>query len=198
MTETLEKALAPLFIIGSFCNLGMLEYPRGQPKAYLSCLYALVKWGSLTYYYYYPISIKIFWNYKIFFIADFSQLTLIISILFGFRHFKELKMCLRKLAIVDDTLEALGVQKEYQRLRNWIIRITIGWIVYVICRSTYDAFTYCVLNCNFDLWAVTLDKFLIYYPSHIIILSALISTAIIGLVLYMCVHLLCKLFLLTL
>ncbi|EGI64849.1 hypothetical protein G5I_06698 [Acromyrmex echinatior] len=28
----------------------------------------------------------------------------------------ELKMCLRELAIVDDTLEALGVSKEYQRL----------------------------------------------------------------------------------
>jgi len=30
MIETLERALAPLLIIGSFCNLGMFEYPRGQ------------------------------------------------------------------------------------------------------------------------------------------------------------------------
>ena len=39
---------------------------------------------------------------------------------------KELKMCLRELAIVDDTLETLGMPKEYQKLRNWIIRIING------------------------------------------------------------------------
>jgi len=54
MTETLERALAPLLIIGSFCNLCMIEYPRGQPRAYLSYLYALAKWSSLIYFYYYP------------------------------------------------------------------------------------------------------------------------------------------------
>ncbi|KYQ50131.1 hypothetical protein ALC60_10787 [Trachymyrmex zeteki] len=41
----------------------------------------------------------------------------------------ELKMCLHELSIVDDTLEAFGTSKEYQRLRNWIIRMMIGWIV---------------------------------------------------------------------
>jgi len=35
-------------------------------------------------------------------------------------------MYLRELSIVDDTLEALGVPKEYQRLRKWIIRLMIG------------------------------------------------------------------------
>ncbi|KYQ46922.1 hypothetical protein ALC60_14067 [Trachymyrmex zeteki] len=39
-------------------------------------------------------------------------------------------MCLHELSIVDDTLEALGASKEYQRLRNWIIRMIIGWIIY--------------------------------------------------------------------
>ena len=54
MTETLERALAPLLILGSFCNLCIIEYPRGQPRAYLSYLYALAKWCSLTYFCYYP------------------------------------------------------------------------------------------------------------------------------------------------
>ncbi|KYN17136.1 hypothetical protein ALC57_10591 [Trachymyrmex cornetzi] len=31
-TETLERALAPLMTIGRFCNLGMFEYPVGQPR----------------------------------------------------------------------------------------------------------------------------------------------------------------------
>jgi len=54
MTETLERALAPLLIIGSFCNLCMIEYPRGQPRAYLSYLYVLAIWGFLIYFCYYP------------------------------------------------------------------------------------------------------------------------------------------------
>ncbi|XP_011060621.1 PREDICTED: uncharacterized protein LOC105149720 [Acromyrmex echinatior] len=54
MTEALERALAPLLTFGSFFGLGMFEYPRGQPRAYLSCLYVLAKWGSLMYFYYYP------------------------------------------------------------------------------------------------------------------------------------------------
>jgi len=55
MTETLERVLAPLLTFHSFFNLGMFEYPRGQSRTYLSCLYALAKWGSLTYFFYYPL-----------------------------------------------------------------------------------------------------------------------------------------------
>ncbi|KYM96889.1 hypothetical protein ALC62_12444, partial [Cyphomyrmex costatus] len=43
---------------------------------------------------------------------------------------KELKICLHELSVVDDTLEALGAAKEYRVLRNWILRITIGWNIY--------------------------------------------------------------------
>ena len=87
MTETLERALAPLLIIGSFCNLCMIEYPRGQPRAYLSYLYALVKWCSLTYFCYYPICVQhlqqnvISWN-------DFIPLGTITLILISLCRFK--------------------------------------------------------------------------------------------------------------
>ncbi|KYN30710.1 hypothetical protein ALC56_14988 [Trachymyrmex septentrionalis] len=54
MTETLERTLAPLLNIGSFCSLCMIKYPRGQPRAYLSYLYVLAIWGFLIYFCYYP------------------------------------------------------------------------------------------------------------------------------------------------
>jgi len=101
-------------------------------------------------------------------------------------------MCLRELAIVNDTLEALGTLKEYQRLRNWIIRIIIGMIVYVFYNVAsitiygfvfYNFFNYVIF------YHLTLRVFLMYYPIYVIILSSLISTAIFGLVLYMCTHL---------
>ncbi|KYN28007.1 hypothetical protein ALC57_02584 [Trachymyrmex cornetzi] len=242
MTETLERALAPLLTFSPFFGLGMFEYPRGQPRPYLSCLYALAKWGVLMYFYYSPKINKDFQS-KNYLMNDFLPLILIISIFIGFCRFKvkinetvtilyklsnynldedlreqilqfilqikqrevkfglghfhfgynvicwELKMCLHELAIVDDTLEALGTPKEYQRLRNWMIRIIIGWIAYVffhlahwnidqLILSFYGAYTY------FSFF----DPFLFYYPSNIIILNALISAAILGLVLYLRIY----------
>jgi len=102
---------------------------------------------------------------------------------------KELKMCLRKLAIVNDTLETLGVLKEYQRLRNWLIRIIIGliiWVFYDLAYANFMFFNYVnvIIFCR-----ETLIIFLINYPIYVITISSLISTAIFGLVLYMCTHL---------
>ncbi|KYM99689.1 hypothetical protein ALC62_09605 [Cyphomyrmex costatus] len=57
MTKTLQSALAPIFIISSFCCLILFEYPLGQPRPYYSCLYVVVVWSSIVYYYLYPIYI---------------------------------------------------------------------------------------------------------------------------------------------
>ena len=103
-------------------------------------------------------------------------------------------MCLRKLAIVDDSLEALGAPKEHQRLRNWIIRIIVGWIVYIFYKLAHaNVVTIFVLQYDITFWTVTLSIFPFIYSENIIILSALISAAILGLVLHMCIHLFCKL-----
>jgi len=115
-------------------------------------------------------------------------------------------MCLRKLAIVNDTLKTLGAPKEYQRLRNWIIRIIIGLIIWVFYDLAYAAtfmlfyFNYIstILTILIIFCRRTLIIFLINYPIYVIILTSLISKAIFGLVLYMYTHLFCKLFLLTL
>ncbi|KYN03594.1 hypothetical protein ALC62_05552, partial [Cyphomyrmex costatus] len=48
-----------------------------------------------------------------------------------YNFLKELKIRLRELSVVDDTLEALGAPNEYHQLRNWIIRILMRCIAYV-------------------------------------------------------------------
>ncbi|KYN22071.1 hypothetical protein ALC57_05539 [Trachymyrmex cornetzi] len=144
MTETLERALAPLMTISGFCNLGIFEYPAGQFRAgqYISCLYALAKWNLLMYFYYCPVYIESFLTYKNIYLSDIAPFATITLILISFCRFKELKTCLREFAIVDHTLEVLGTPKEYHRLRNWIIRIIIGWIAFVFCQLMYKSFFY--------------------------------------------------------
>ncbi|KYN09455.1 hypothetical protein ALC57_18428 [Trachymyrmex cornetzi] len=202
MTETLERTLAPLMTIGGFCNLGIFEYPVGQLRSYISCLYALAKWSLLVYFVYYPIYVQNLLIYRKIYIDNFVPIATIILILISICRFKELKTCLHELAIVDHTLEVLGTPKEYHRLRNWIIRIIIGWIVFVFYQLMCNNFIYFFfynIDIKFTLFVVGMYFMLLdIYPSNIIALSALISAAILGLVLYMCIHLLCKLFLLTL
>ncbi|KYM77784.1 hypothetical protein ALC53_11795 [Atta colombica] len=50
---TLQTTLALLLITGSFWSLDFFEYPLGQPRPYLSCLYTLATWSYLTYSNYY-------------------------------------------------------------------------------------------------------------------------------------------------
>ncbi|KYN26676.1 hypothetical protein ALC57_03956, partial [Trachymyrmex cornetzi] len=195
-TMTLERAMAPLMTIGGFCNLAIFEYPLGQPRTYISCLYGLAKWSLLIYFCYYPDYIDRLQKRKTIYFIDMVVLLTVILILISICRFKELKMCLRELAIVDQTLESLGTPNEYQILRDWIIRIIIGWIVYsfsgliyyiIVVWSSDKVTTYRILNVIY-----------MCYPMIVIILSTLTSATILGLVLYICVHLICKSFLLTL
>jgi len=99
MTETLERALAPLLVIGSFCNVCMFEYPRGQPRAFLSYLYALAKWGSLTYFFFYPLYIEKL-QHNIISMFFFFLLFIIILILICFSRFKIQILCTPGLNII--------------------------------------------------------------------------------------------------
>ncbi|KYQ60739.1 hypothetical protein ALC60_00186 [Trachymyrmex zeteki] len=186
MTKTLQAALAPLMIIGSFCSLGLFEYPLGHPRPYLSYLYFLAIWSFLTYFIYYPVYLMA-WRliHPVTFLMQTTVLiTAIISILVSFFYFKELKMCLHELSLVDDIMEAIGAPKEYQRLRKWIIRIIILWIVYIFQNlAEVIYFTWFGLNLDFD---GIYKCCVINYPKFVHVLSALIWGTILGLV---CKHL---------
>ncbi|KYQ49394.1 hypothetical protein ALC60_11499 [Trachymyrmex zeteki] len=83
-------------------------------------------------------------------------------------------MCLHELSIVDDTLEALGAPKKYQQLHNWIIRIIIGWIVYIV----FDL-TIIFLNLDAHFFDIYLF-FVMDHPEYIFILGALILGTFLG------------------
>ncbi|KYN18969.1 hypothetical protein ALC57_08642 [Trachymyrmex cornetzi] len=180
MTTTLQTALAPLLIIGSFCSLGLFEYPLGQPRPYLSFLYTLTTWSFSTYASYYNYFIYLEWQRIWDYVVIIEFIAVITLTLVNYFHFKEFKMCLYELSVVDSTLEALGAPNEYQRLRNWIIRIIIGWIVYIFC------YTAEFLYVEFPLPDEPTDSvtiyltFLEFYPEFVIILSALIWGTILG------------------
>jgi len=82
-------------------------------------------------------------------------------------------MCLHELSIVDDTLEALGVSKEYQQLRNWIIRIIFGWIVFISITEVVEEII------NYTVYKVSVlnicVKFVFNIPKYVNLLNDLWS-----------------------
>ncbi|KYN02672.1 hypothetical protein ALC62_06471 [Cyphomyrmex costatus] len=178
----IHTALAPLLIISSFYSLVLFEYPFGQSRLYLSYLHFLTTWSLSIYFLYYlcnnghpVISLYITWRNILIMIITIT------SILISLFRLKELKLCLRKLSIVDDTLEALGMPKEYQRLHNWIIRIIIAWIIFIFSDNAICSFflSYYYYYGLFDIVCIYIP-FAINYLQHVNILSALTSGAIIG------------------
>ncbi|KYQ49673.1 hypothetical protein ALC60_11268 [Trachymyrmex zeteki] len=101
MTATLERALAPLMVIGSFCNLGMFEYPLGRPMPYFSYLYALAKWSFLMYYVYYPVFIYYVQKHGIFYFPVSYPWITITLIVIGLYRFKvKISKCTPGLYII--------------------------------------------------------------------------------------------------
>ncbi|KYQ58972.1 hypothetical protein ALC60_02016 [Trachymyrmex zeteki] len=241
---TLQTALSPLLTFGNFWNLGVFEYPLGQPRPYLSYLRTLATWGLFIYFYHYPMIVMIWQKYsesnlpeRLYIVNLIITTTLIfVSLLhvkglhwnssdfigihltslefiglypefiglhqnsrihrtsldfigiqstslefIGFHRNSELKICLHELSILDDTLKALGASKEYQRLRNWIIRMMIGWIIYVFSFLLIEYLS-CVYIYRFNfnnIFTICLPIVMIY-PVFVNTLSALIWGIIIG------------------
>ncbi|XP_014481747.1 PREDICTED: uncharacterized protein LOC106748065, partial [Dinoponera quadriceps] len=138
MVKTVQAALSPLLVVGAFCGLCVFEFPLGRPRPYLTCLYFLVTWSIYAYIVYYLIDIA---QEQIIFLS-WTNLTITISsfvsMLVNIFRCKELKKCLRKLSIVDDTLEVLGTPKEYRPLYKWMIGVIITWSLFSIVDDTLE------------------------------------------------------------
>ena len=92
-------------------------------------------------------------------------------------------MCLRELSLVDDTMEAIGSQKKYQRMRKWIIRITIGYIVYVFNQFVTPVYRSLMLyNSSPSIRKIVLIFLDFFFPEFVYVSSVLIWGTIVGLV----------------
>ncbi|KYN03971.1 hypothetical protein ALC62_05171 [Cyphomyrmex costatus] len=185
MTKSLQSSMAPLFIISWFHCLGLFEYPLGQSRLHFSCLYALAVWSP---YAYYRTTVYIYlWQHGFRFFCIMNSLDNLLSlssIFISFNRCKELKACLRELSIVDNSLEALGVPKEYRMLRNLIIRIIIGWIAILFINLTVSIFLDSIrLNVMPILIIIYKIFWIILWPTntdHVITLSTLICGTVLG------------------
>jgi len=90
-------------------------------------------------------------------------------------------MCLHELSLVDDTMEAIGSPTKYQRLRKWIIRIIIGYFIYIFCQFATSVYINFIRGSNINFVSIC-KIFFMSYEDFVHISSALIWGTILGLV----------------
>ncbi|XP_050463452.1 uncharacterized protein LOC126857776 [Cataglyphis hispanica] len=68
----------------------------------------------------------------------------------SFYYQKRFEICLKKFAIVDDTLEELGTPKLYQKMYARSKQVIIGWIAYSLSINFYDTLWW--FSVKRDIW----------------------------------------------
>ncbi|XP_072754245.1 uncharacterized protein [Anoplolepis gracilipes] len=175
MITSIQQALCPFLV--TYFILGLSPYPMKQPKfnkipwiTYLSILYSLIIWFAYAYIYYYLVIQKKLYPSTIhLFSAVINILTTVTSTIMSFYHQEKLRMCIKRLAAVNDTLEQLGTPKAYRKMHTYSKQVLIGWIAYSI-----------IINSSCTLWLITDQDiisalFLPYIQNHYLNVNAFID-----------------------
>lgn len=96
--------------------------------------------------------------------------------------FKKFRNCLKKLAIVDNTLEKFETPMDYQKLSKKIIWIVLGWSAIALLLNYCDYMRWQDMVYN-PLKSMYIS-FMLNHCSHISIINDLTFASILGLVFY--------------
>ncbi|XP_071572173.1 uncharacterized protein [Temnothorax nylanderi] len=142
MVDTIEKALNPLFLANFIFGCGILRYPLDKPRYCLSIFYILTVWSvyaCAVYYVTIQYSLTISNSSPGSLIEIMNLFIIMISIIIIVREHEKFRTCIRKLDLVNDTLEELGMPKEYHKLRNLMKCALITWFLMACASWTFDS-----------------------------------------------------------
>ncbi|KAL6258496.1 hypothetical protein P5V15_010453 [Pogonomyrmex californicus] len=168
MIDSAGKAIKPVALTAFIVGCGILKYPGNRPRFGLSIFYMLIVWSVYACVFYYTMiqfpPERLFNSFLTFFILTINLLVTIIHIIIIIRKRKKFVACIRKLELVDDTLEKLGMPKEFDILQNltkWAMII----LIFIICISSILDSMLCVRIYN-NIKGI-LIPFVINYTIHI-------------------------------
>ncbi|KYQ60716.1 hypothetical protein ALC60_00341 [Trachymyrmex zeteki] len=133
MVDTIQKAFRPLSLIAFLIGSGNLRYPLNYWRFRLSVFYVIIVWSLYKYVFdamliaYTPK--HIFNNHLSYYSTQTNIFVTLISVTITVLKHQKIHICIKKLSLVDDTLEKLGTPKEYHTIQN-LIRSTL--IIYFI------------------------------------------------------------------
>ncbi|XP_032682002.1 uncharacterized protein LOC116849190 [Odontomachus brunneus] len=134
MVDDIRAILSPLLFVCYVFGTRIIEYPVNKPRTWCSYLYILLIWLTYSLSLVYTLMCYVRINSIVYqFCFWLNLFTAILTIALGIYHDKKFRSCLRKLAIVDDTLEKLGTTTDYQKLYTKALLIVFVWCAFVLC-----------------------------------------------------------------
>ncbi|XP_072754030.1 putative gustatory receptor 28b [Anoplolepis gracilipes] len=131
--KNLKQALMPIIWLNCIFFMGIFEIPANRPRFLLSVFYvisATIAYFSLLY-----NGIGFFQtNFGYDFVLYYSTLTINIlvatlAIILFWRKSKNLKNIIKRLSIVDNTIEVLGIKKDYEKTHRNVLYLMALWII---------------------------------------------------------------------
>ncbi|XP_067207670.1 uncharacterized protein [Linepithema humile] len=178
MNKSVHTVLLPLLISNYVFGLKIVQLSTGHLRPWFGLIYILLLW--LIYYCLRAHIIITYFDSNVYVIfIGLPDLTVQLSVLFGMYHNKKFKNCLKKLAIVDTTLENLGIITNYRPLRKQIIWTVLGWFVIAIsANNMHIIFIKKVMD--FNAMTAIYVSYVMNHCFHINLLEDLTIMSIIG------------------
>ncbi|KAL6267837.1 hypothetical protein P5V15_000909 [Pogonomyrmex californicus] len=143
MVDTIEKALKPFSFVAFFFGFGIFQYPLNYWRFRLSVFYILTVWSVYACVFHFIVNIfsprHLFNGHLSFFMININFFVTVISVTITIRKHEKIHICIKKLGLVDDTLEKLGTPKKYHRMQNSIIWLLIIYLIVVLISLITDS-----------------------------------------------------------
>ncbi|KAH0946955.1 Gr14 [Eciton burchellii] len=134
----IERVIYPLSVITFFFGFGIFRHPLYNPRPLISICYTLFLWSGYVYVFYYMVNLytlkNVISNVWHWFLMIINTLIGMISVI-NICDRKKFRTCIKKLNLVDDTLQTLETSKKYYKMQNSVKWILIMWFI-MLCITT--------------------------------------------------------------
>ncbi|XP_076766754.1 putative gustatory receptor 28b [Xylocopa sonorina] len=138
--KTLHDALLPLIWINGIFGLGVFEI-AGRPQYNLTVIYDCIS-AILYVIFFYEIKMNDDYNWIAYqeisyaFVFWVNIIVALVSIILGFIHTESWREIIVRCEQVDNTLEILGLKKDYRKTLRYVIYMIFMWMIVNLCLSS--------------------------------------------------------------
>ncbi|XP_032681956.1 putative gustatory receptor 28b [Odontomachus brunneus] len=137
----LKDAVMPIIWLNCIFCMGVFEIPKHRPRLFLSVIYTLMMMIGYFVLLYNGILIFAYsGNLTLFYcVLVVNILVATCSILLFWRKSQKTEILLKKMGHADDTLEALGIKKNYRKTFYDVLGCTVIWVASILLLSITHA-----------------------------------------------------------
>ncbi|XP_050463292.1 putative gustatory receptor 28b [Cataglyphis hispanica] len=131
--RSLKQALMPIIWLNCIFCMGIFEIPTNRPRFLLSALYVVSMISAYFALLYKEISFfheKLSNDFFLYYcVLTVNILVAIIAIILFWLKSENINSIIKRFSVVDNTIEVLGIKRDYQRTHRNILYILALWII---------------------------------------------------------------------